>query len=110
MTTNRRAGRKDDGGKPRWSLVPLAAMQQVIAVLEYGARKYDIDNWKKVAEPDTRYYDAAMRHMTAWQEGEYRDQESKLPHLAHAACCILFLLWFESMDQLSLDLSKRRQT
>ena len=88
-------GAKHDGGKPRWSLLPLAAVKEVIGVLEFGAKKYDVDNWQKVPDARTRYYDAAMRHLTAWREGEQNDPESGLHHLAHAGCCVLFLLWFE---------------
>lgn len=34
---------------------------------------------------------AAMRHLAAWRDGEQLDEESGLPHLAHALCCIVFL-------------------
>ena len=30
--------------------------------------------------------------------GEQLDPESKLPHLAHAVCCLLFILWFEETN------------
>lgn len=31
------AGRKFDGGKRRWTLLPLAAVESVVDVLEFGA-------------------------------------------------------------------------
>ena len=50
----------------------------------------------KVENPKERYYDAAMRHLYAWFNGEPKDIETGESHLAHAICCLLFLLWFES--------------
>ncbi len=92
---SRPLGRKFDDAKPRWSLLPTGTIKQIIAVLEYGAKKYDADNWKLVPNATVRYYDAMMRHVHAWRDGEPCDTESGLHHLAHAACCALFLLWFE---------------
>lgn len=58
--------------------------------------KTGIDNWQHVENPRERYYDAAMRHLYAWFNGESKDLETGESHLAHAICCLLFLLWFES--------------
>jgi len=85
-------GRKDDTGKLEFSLLPWAATQQVVKVLMYGAKKYAPDNWRHVPNPQKRYFDAAMRHLIAWHGGEVNDPESGHPHLAHAACCLLFIL------------------
>jgi hypothetical protein len=90
-----KSGTKLDATKPRWSLLPSGTIAQVIAVLEYGAKKYAVNNWIDVPDAKTRYYDAAMRHLDAWHRGEMNDDESGLPHLAHAACCLLFLMWFD---------------
>ena len=88
-------GRKDDKGKPRFSLVPVSALRVIADVLTFGAKKYADDNWKHVPDAKARYTDAMLRHVYAWQEGEVLDPESGLSHLGHAGCCILFLLWFE---------------
>lgn len=85
-------GRKDDTGKPRWSLLPWPAVSQVVDVLEFGARKYAPHNWQTVPDGDTRYFDACMRHLVSWRAGERCDAETGLHHLAHATCCALFLL------------------
>lgn len=92
-------GRKDDAGKPRWSLIPWASMREVLGVLEYGARKYDVDNWQRVPDARQRYFDAGMRHMLAWWQGERKDPESGWHHLAHAACCMLFLIWCDDQKE-----------
>jgi len=90
-------GRKDDAGKPEWSLMPMGSIEQVLGVLMHGKKKYSADNWKKVPDAKDRYFNAAMRHLMAWHKGEKQDQESGLAHLAHAACCLLFLMWVDSI-------------
>ncbi len=88
-------GKKFDNDKLRWSLLPVGTIPVILEVLELGARKYGFENFKLVENARQRYYDALMRHIDAWWTGEKVDSESGKTHLAHAACCILFLLWFE---------------
>lgn len=88
-------GRKDDGGKLRASLLPKGTIAAVLRVLEFGARKYGEENWREVPGARRRYYDAADRHLRAWWEGEANDPDTGESHLAHLACCALFLLAFE---------------
>lgn len=88
-------GRKNDSGKLRFSLVPQQALWAIVKVLEHGAAKYEEHNWRKVSNWRERYFNASMRHLAAWFRGEWSDPESGLPHLAHAGCCILFLLAME---------------
>jgi hypothetical protein len=90
------AGVKYDSDKPRFSLVPSASLRAIAQVLTYGAKKYpQADNWKRVDNARERYTDALLRHVYAWIDGEALDPESGLHHLAHAGCCVLFLLHFE---------------
>lgn len=83
---------KADQGKPHPSLVPVALIEGVMAVREYGNRKYhDPDNWKTV-EPE-RYHQAMLRHiLAAWNDPYKVDPESGLLHIQHVACNIAFLL------------------
>jgi hypothetical protein len=69
-------------------------MNQTAAVLKFGAIKYAEHNWRK-GFAWSRPLAAAMRHILAFNAGEDKDPESGLSHLAHAACCIMFLLEFE---------------
>jgi Domain of unknown function (DUF5664) len=85
-------GVKADAGKPRWDLLPPVALEEVSKVLEFGARKYAPDNWRKVKGWRWRYARAAIGHIFAFLRGERVDPESGLPHLAHAACSVLFVL------------------
>lgn len=89
-------GRKDDSAKRRYSLLPKGTVNSVVDVLEFGSKKYADNNWQKVPDAKARYYDAAMRHLDAWFGGELKDSETGLPHLAHAICCLMFLMWFDS--------------
>ncbi|MCO8087219.1 dATP/dGTP diphosphohydrolase domain-containing protein [Acinetobacter indicus] len=91
-------GQKHDKQKPRMSLLPKGALNAVIRVLEFGASKYQVDNWKHVPDAKTRYYDAMQRHIDAWWQGEQKDPETGEHHLAHAICCGMFLWWFDDMD------------
>jgi hypothetical protein len=63
-------------------------------VLTYGAVKYSERNWEK-GMAWHRPFGALMRHMWAWWKGENVDPETGYSHLAHAACCIAFLLTYE---------------
>ena len=87
-------GRKDDSGKTPWHLMPPDALNQIAQVLEFGANKYGDRNWEKGMNW-SRPFAALMRHMWAWWRGEDRDPETGLSHLAHAGCCILFLLTYQ---------------
>lgn len=77
-------------GKPRFSLVPVDALALVIQVLEFGASKHAEYDW--VNYDSRTYFDAAMRHLMAWQGGEHNDPESGTTHLAHAATNLLFMI------------------
>jgi hypothetical protein len=91
----RTQGIKHDQHKPRFDLIPPLAERQVAAVLEYGARKYAPDNWRKVDNAQVRYLAAARRHINAWQAHETNDPESGLNHLAHAIASLMFILELE---------------
>lgn len=85
-------GRKDDALKTRYDLLPWRGLDAVAQVLTKGAEKYAPDNWRKVEGWRWRYFRAAVGHLMKWWGGEKLDPEWGLPHLAHAACCVLFLL------------------
>lgn len=85
-------GSKHDSGKPLMGAVPPNAMLAVARVLTFGAEKYGRDNWRQVENAETRYLDAALRHINAYQRGESVDPESGESHLAHAVCSLMFML------------------
>lgn len=85
-------GGKHDSGKPLMGAVPPNALLAVARVLTFGAEKYGRDNWRQVENAETRYLDAALRHINAYQRGEVADPESGESHLAHAVCSLMFML------------------
>jgi hypothetical protein len=84
-------GVKHDGTKLRYGLLPPEPLEEIIEVLEFGARKYGDYNWTGGIE-FSRLWNAALRHLWAWWRGEDNDPESGRSHLAHVGCCMLFLL------------------
>jgi hypothetical protein len=85
---------KLDNSKDPWHLLPFDAIRGIVKVLAFGAGKYAARGWEAGMEW-SRCYAALMRHMTAWWEGEGKDQETGYSHLWHAGCCILFLIAYE---------------
>lgn len=90
--TEQEIGEKHDQGKAQWDLTPWAAQTEITKALTFGAEKYGPDNWRNVGNAKRRYTSALFRHVVAWLKGDERDPESGLHHLAHAGCCLLFLL------------------
>jgi hypothetical protein len=87
-------GIKHDEGKPRFDLIDGYAMEQLAWVLTFGAEKYEPHNWRKGIK-FSRLIAAAERHLNAIKRGEDFDNETKLPHAAHAMCCLMFLTWMQ---------------
>lgn len=95
-------GKKFDVGKLRYDLVDDNAESAMVEILTYGAtpkedggKGYGDNNWKFVPDGENRYFAALRRHLAAWRMGEVSDPETGKSHLAHAACCLHFLLAME---------------
>ncbi len=82
---------KFDSAKPRVDLLPTRALEETAKVLAFGAEKYGENNWRS-GFAWSRLIGAALRHLFAFMRGEDCDEETGLSHLAHASCCVLFLL------------------
>ena len=87
-------GNKFDAGKPPLGLISRVALEEEAKVMAFGAAKYDVHNWRKGMD-FSRLIDAALRHVYAFADGEDADAETGLSHLAHARCCLAFLLEYE---------------
>lgn len=104
---------KFDDNKLPVNLLSTEALLQTAAVLKFGADKYHAHNWRD-GFAWSRPLAAAMRHIMAYNDGEDKDPESGLSHLAHAACCIMFLLEFEKThpeldDRYKVDVHKTKE-
>jgi len=73
-------------------LFPMSATIYGTLALLDGALKYGRANWRAAGVRASIYYDACLRHMTKWFEGQTIDPDSELPHLAHALACIVILI------------------
>jgi hypothetical protein len=96
---------KDVHNKPRLGFVYRSLLNHIIAVREFGAKKYiDHNTWEKVDIDD--YYHAAFRHISAMCDARFNpkskytldDAESGLRHAAHVACNIMYILEAEERE------------
>lgn len=99
-----------NSGKIQWSLVDFESLEPMVEVLEFGAKKYAPDNWKK-GLPYKSVIDSMMRHIVALSKGEEFDPESKLPHIGHIQCNALFLARYlkHNRDLDDIGLSSEKQ-
>lgn len=61
-----------------------------VAMLE-GARKYGRHNYRVIGVRASVYYDATLRHMMQWWEGEDVDADSGLSHVTKAIASLVVL-------------------
>lgn len=96
-------GRKDDGGKAPWGLLMRGCAEGlagVVAVLKFGAAKYEADSWQRVDNARERYKDALYRHLHSIERNGFmsRDPETGLLEWFHVACNALFLATFAAFS------------
>ena len=92
------AGKKFDKDKLDWTLLPWFPLEEVVKVMQHGAKKYGRNNWLYVLDSKQRYLAAGLRHLISYTRGEKNDPESGYHHLAHAVCCMLFIIYNEGTD------------
>lgn len=77
--------------KAPMSTVPAAVLAEVgVAMLE-GACKYGRSNFRIAGVRASVYYDATMRHLMAWWEGEDTDPDSGMSHVTKAITSLVVL-------------------
>jgi hypothetical protein len=99
-------GRKFDGDKLRWDLLPIECVEDVVRILTFGAKKYAPNNWQNLSEAEDRYYAALLRHLAEWRKGNLIDEESGMSHMAHIMCKVVFLEWLEKNNKLKVQSGK----
>lgn len=75
---------------------PIRALETTVRVLEFGTKKYTKGNWAKGMQW-TVCFNCTVSHLTKAFQGEDNDEESGLPHTAHAMCNMLFLLAYRDL-------------
>lgn len=99
---------KYDNEKIRLDLLPVESLEEIAKVLSFGAKKYEDWNWAKGFKW-SRLLGATMRHLFSFARGEDVDPESGLSHLAHAGCCVLFLIYHEKHHKKLDDRHKTKE-
>lgn len=84
---------KDSMGikKVPFSTVPSEVTAEVGLAMMEGALKYGRHNYRTVGVRASVYYDAALRHLTSFWEGQDIDPESGLPHIVKCLACLYVL-------------------
>lgn len=106
--TIHKSGVKHSYGKLKWKLVDFRSLEPMVGVLMHGAKKYSVDNWKKVKPEE--YIDSLLRHVTEYcdllrdkpenSNEMLVDCDSHLPLIGHILCNAMFLSWFERKNML----------
>ena len=78
IVTNEAGGKQSDTGTAFHYADPLA-MLALAKVLDYGAKRYDRDNWRLIEEEE--HINHAITHLFAYMAGDEQDD-----HLEHALC------------------------
>lgn len=89
--------------KPPFHLIPQPFLVILSKVMNLGASKYGPFNWRTNSVAASVYIAAAMRHIASYYDGEDKDPESGVSHLAHAAACMAILIDAQSTGNLIDD-------
>ena len=73
------------------SVVPAPVLAEVGIGMMEGALKYGRHNYRAIGVRGSVYYDATMRHLMSWWEGEDIDPDSKLSHISKAITSLVVL-------------------
>ena len=83
------------------SCVPGNVLADIGLGMMDGATKYGRHNYRHTGVRASVYYDAVMRHMIAWWEGENIDKDSGIHHVVKAMTSLVVLR--DAMHQGMLD-------
>ena len=99
---------KGEAGTAKQQLdnISLVAQYYEAAVMQTGAEKYGAYNWCDHPMKASTYYNAILRHLQAWWQGETYDPESGLPHMAHLRSCTGIILEQQESTKLIDDRPK----
>lgn len=102
-TSGAHQGVKTDTGKPRFTLIPPFALEEMAICLTEGLISHpDKDNWKLVENGKERFLDSLYRHWNQYQMGEVFDRDN--PNVRNLAAIMVnaaFALEFEVNPELN---------
>lgn len=73
------------------STLPMGVVAEMGAAMLEGAAKYGRHNYRGVGVRASVYFDATMRHLISWWEGEDTDPDSGLSHVTKALVSLAVL-------------------
>jgi hypothetical protein len=79
--------------KNTFHAIPDTALVELGKAMLDGKNKYGLMNWRggnSVAA--SAYFDAQLRHLLAWWEGQQCAEDSGVHHLGHAMACNAILI------------------
>ena len=100
---------KFGSAKPSLRHIPPVALFELGAVMSGdpktggGAAQYGAFNWRETSVNASTYYDAMLRHLTVWYDGQTNDPKSSLNHLAHVMASAAIVLDAASLGKLIDD-------
>ncbi len=75
-----KTGLRANVGKSRWQLIDMVFLRGLLKLLEFGAKKYAPNNWRKgLVFSET--VDSIERHLDKWKAGEEIDEDTGCHHL-----------------------------
>jgi hypothetical protein len=95
-------------GKRQWALVDFESLEPMVEVLEFGAKKYSPDNWKK-GLPVRSIVESLLRHIFAFLRGQDKDPESGISHIGHMMCNLMFLSYVMKHKKEEFDNRKTKE-
>ena len=91
---------KNDQAKADLSLIPQIFLTEVAKAFMVGEAKYGRYNYTK-GHKSSQLIAAAMRHLTAYNDGEELDPTDGQPHLGSVGACIAMLLRQQELGTLN---------
>lgn len=77
--------------KPALSVLSMPVLYEAAAGLSEGACKYGRSNYRVIGVRASIYYDATMRHLASYWEGENIDPDSGIHHVSKAISSLFVL-------------------
>lgn len=93
LETTKPSNPKDNFGirKAPMSTISAPVLMELGVAMKEGACKYGRHNYRVIGVRASVYYDATMRHMMSWWEGEDIDPDSALSHITKAIASLVVL-------------------